>query len=111
MRSVRMFLAVLAAGLLVGAGADMAMAQTTQAYHGSAGPAVSYPPDYYGIQSLKGFASEGQAGGYVGYPSDYSNTPSTNGWIHEGSAAPQKTTPSPPTVKVKGTEGPDNRTS
>jgi hypothetical protein len=40
---VRMLLAVLIAWLLVGAGADMAMAQTTQEYHGSAGPAVSYP--------------------------------------------------------------------
>jgi hypothetical protein len=43
MRYVRMLLAVLIAGLLVGVGADMAIAQTTQEYHGSAGPAVSYP--------------------------------------------------------------------
>jgi hypothetical protein len=78
---------VLAVVLLVGWVVGMAQAQTasTEPYHGSLGPAVSYPPDYNGIQSPKGFVSEGQAGGYVGYPPDYSNAPSTSGWAHETS--------------------------
>jgi hypothetical protein len=78
---------VLAVALLVGGTVGIAQAQSAatppeSAYHGSLGPAASYPPDYYGIQGLKGFVSEGRAGGYVGYPPDYSNTPNSSGWIH-----------------------------
>jgi len=86
---MKMLGVVLAVGLLIGGAMGMAQAQSagtppagTEAYHGSMGPAVSYPPAYYGNTNVNGWTHDEKAGGYVGYPPDYSTTPNTNGWIH-----------------------------
>jgi hypothetical protein len=87
--NVKTLLVVLAVGLLVGAAVGMAQAQNAgappggmEAYHGYAGPAVSYPSDYNGFRNVDGWDHNIQAGGYAGYPTDYSNGPNTSGWIH-----------------------------
>jgi hypothetical protein len=121
MRGLKVFLVVLAAGLLIGGVVGMAQAaqvEGAEGYHGSGGPDIGYPPDYNGFHSVTGWAHDAQAGGYVGYPPDYSNSPEASGWLH---ADPQTgwihMGPSgiamgiAPAVPVKAIEGPDVKTS
>ena len=87
---MKTLLVVLAVGLLVGGAIGVAQAQSagtaSEAYHGSIGNNVSYPPNYNGFQDTNGFLPNAPAGGYVGYPPDYTNAPNTTGWVHNAPA-------------------------
>ena len=120
MRLAKTVLMVLVAALLVGGAVVMAQAaevQGGQGYNGSAGPDVSYPPDYNGIHDITGWAHNLKSGDYTGDLPGYSQAPSASGWMHAdpqtgwfhvGPSETQQSTA--PSVPVRGTEGPDIRT-
>ena len=117
MKSVmKIAVALVAVGLLVGGPAGVALADHNRPGLAETGHPGEVPGYYAPLDTTQPGWIHMQGGAYVGYPPDYSNTPNSQGWIPMGApesslSTPPQTAQAQPPVAVAPFLGNDMRSS